>query len=90
MLNHKAMSLPVDYMRKRNIMGCTLVELNFSNLSFAANMKTTDLSKLRINVKLSADITTSTPTAGPFSSFVHALPLRQPSICLSFDIQSYS
>ncbi|KAG5493159.1 hypothetical protein GH5_01897 [Leishmania sp. Ghana 2012 LV757] len=65
------------------------VELCFSNFSFAQTAFTADLHKIRINVRLSSDITTLEPCAGSLSSFVHPVPVQQPSICLHFDVCSF-
>ncbi|CAJ1020256.1 hypothetical protein Q4I32_002226 [Leishmania shawi] len=65
------------------------VELWFSNFSFAHTALTVDLRKIRINVRLSSDITTLEPSSGPLSSFVHPVPMQQPSICLHFDVCSF-
>ncbi|GET92242.1 hypothetical protein, conserved [Leishmania tarentolae] len=65
------------------------VELCFSNFSFAQTSLTADLHKIRINVRLSSDITTLEPSSGPLSSFVHPVPVQQPSICLHFDVCSF-
>ncbi|KAK7200790.1 hypothetical protein NESM_000137300 [Novymonas esmeraldas] len=66
------------------------VELCFSNFSFAQTALTADLHEIRIGVRLSSDITTVEPSSGPLSSFVHPVPLQQPSICLHFDVCSFS
>ncbi|KAG5468227.1 hypothetical protein LSCM1_02204 [Leishmania martiniquensis] len=65
------------------------VELCFSNFSFAQTTFTADLHKIRINVRLSSDITTLEPCTGSLSSFVHPVPVQQPSICLHFDVCSF-
>ncbi|KAG5493922.1 hypothetical protein JKF63_01754 [Porcisia hertigi] len=65
------------------------VELCFSNFSFAQTVLTADLHAMRINVRLSSDITTLEPSSGPLSSFVHPVPVEQPFICLHFDVCSY-
>ncbi|CAC9537945.1 conserved hypothetical protein [Leishmania infantum JPCM5] len=65
------------------------VELCFSNFSFAQTSLTADLHKIRINVRLSSDITTLEPSSGPLSSFVHPVPVQQPFICLLFDVCSF-
>ncbi|CBZ30288.1 conserved hypothetical protein [Leishmania mexicana MHOM/GT/2001/U1103] len=66
-----------------------VVELCFSNFSFAQTSLTADLHKIRINVRLSSDITTLEPSSGSLSSFVHPVPVQQPSICLLFDVCSF-
>lgn len=66
------------------------VELCFSHFSFAQTPATADLHKLRLSVRLSSDITTNEPTPGPLSSYVHPVPFQQPSICLHFDVCSYT
>lgn len=68
----------------------SIVELNFSSLSFAQTLLTADVQEIRIGVRLSTDITTTEPAAGPLSSYIHAVPLQQPSICLSFNVCSFS
>ncbi|KPI83878.1 hypothetical protein ABL78_7076 [Leptomonas seymouri] len=66
------------------------VELCFSHFTFAQTPATADLYQLRLSVRLSSDITTSEPAPGPLSSYVHPVPFQQPSICLHFDVCSYS
>lgn len=66
------------------------VELSCSHFTFAQTETTKDLHQLRLSVRLSSDITTSEPTPGPLSSYVHPVPFQQPSICLHFDVCSYS
>lgn len=67
-----------------------VVELVFTDFSFTASEVTRDLREIRITVRLSRGITTGTPTAGPLSSYIHRIPLEQPSICMSFGIRSYT
>ncbi|KPA82216.1 hypothetical protein ABB37_03335 [Leptomonas pyrrhocoris] len=66
------------------------VELCFSHFTFAQTPATADLRQLRLSVRLSNDITTSEPTPGPLSSYVHPVPFQQPSICLHFEVCSFS
>lgn len=67
------------------------VSLTFSRISFPHNPFTADVEELRINVRLSQDISTAYPSPGPFSSLVHPLPLAvQHSICLRFDVSGFS
>eukprot|EP00796_Vickermania_ingenoplastis_P007241 gene7241-5090_t len=68
----------------------THVEMEFSRLSFARTDATANLEEMRINVCLSRDVTTVYPSAGPFSSYVHPVPLSQDRICLSFAVNAYS
>lgn len=66
------------------------VELAFSDFSFGATPMTADLSEMRVSVRLSKDMSTDEPTTGPFSSYIHQVPLSQNSICLSIAVRSYS
>ncbi|CCW66593.1 unnamed protein product [Phytomonas sp. Hart1] len=68
----------------------TVAEMHFTDVSFASTDMTKDLEEIRINVRLSKDITVESPASGPFSSFVHRIPLAQSTICLSFIVCFYS
>lgn len=68
----------------------TTVQLRFTDISFATTPMTEDVTDMRINVRLSKDITTEDPSSGPFSSYVHQVPLSQHAICLNFPVRSYS
>lgn len=67
------------------------VSLTFSQISFPHNPHTADMEELRINVRLSQDISTAYPSPGPFSSLVHPLPFSPGHlICLRFDVGGFS
>ncbi|CCW60588.1 unnamed protein product [Phytomonas sp. EM1] len=68
----------------------TVVEMRFTDVSFPSTRMTEDLEEIRINVRLSKDITVESPVAGPFSSFVHHIPLTQSTIRLSFVVCFFS
>lgn len=72
------------------VAGPTLVAMEFTSISFASTSVTADLEEVRISVCLSKDISTELPAVGPFSSFVHPVPLEAKQICLNFSVSSFS
>lgn len=69
--------------------GNVVVEIEFSEISFAHTPTTADLEEFRIHVALSRDITTPHGACGQYSSLIHSTPLTEKQIRLHFAVSTF-